>query len=277
MTDSAARIHERRDRLATRLLQWLDETLDAESPPDGVAAEIIESLETEGAWDDEAEVGADWYGVQAALTALTQEVRLQSRSFARLSDRIEERQGDSQPLSATSSEATAHELSEIRARLDTLVRKEVFRAAVEPFSDEGVDLLLDMRDRLIAAEQAAGEALDAAHNALPAWWPARVLIKKSSTRLMDGYHALLKGYRMSLERLDAALAAVDVFETVQIGDRFDPVTMKIVDVEDNENDEEGSVLAVYRRGYRRREALLRPAEVKVARARHGLVNSGDKP
>lgn len=270
MNDSAVLTQdERRNRLATRLLKWLDEALDVESPPDGIASEIVAALENDEAWEKTDE-DTDWYGLQAALTALTQEIRLQSRAFARLSGHLEEREASSAPTS----DETALQLAQIQEKLDE-VAKGRRPLETELLSGKGIVLLLDIRDRLIAAEQAARDALEAAEAALPTWWPARALIKKSSMQLINGYQSLLKGYGITLERLDDTLADIEISETVRIGDIFDPATMKVVDIEESDSDPEGTVLAIYRRGYRQGDRLLRPAEVKVARAVSGLANKGE--
>ena len=271
MTDSARLMtRERRDRLAATLVKWLDDVLDEEAPPSDLAKEMLEALERDDPWAEDDETETDWYGLQASLTALTQEVKLQSRAFARLSDQLD---AGAAASSVASPDETTLQLVRIRETLDEVVRGSGPREA-EMLSSEGVALLLDIRDRLSTAEVTTVHSLEAAEAALPKWWPARALIRQSSTRMLDGYRSLLNGYRMTLERLDDTLATVGISETARVGDMFDPTTMKVVDIEARDNDKEGTVLAIYRRGYRQAGELLRLAEVKVARAQAGPVGKG---
>jgi molecular chaperone GrpE len=269
MDEGIALQTEHRARLAARLLEWLDQALDDSAPPTGIAADILEQLDQ----DDEIFVGngtpsADWYDVQAALTALTQETRLQSRAFARLSQHFEEEgAAPSSFIEPKERDVLMSTLATIRDRLDAMARRDEDRTGDDPLAGrKSVSLILDIRDRLLAAEQAAREALRTAEAALPAWWPARLFVRKSADAVLGGYRELLKGYLIAIERLDDTLAAGGISESVREGDGFDPSTMKIVDIEERPDVPEGTVLAVYRRGYRNNVGLLRAAEVKVARA-----------
>ena len=75
----------------------------------------------------------------------------------------------------------------------------------------------------------------------------------------------VEGILLIERRLRTTMEQEGVTEIEAVGEQFDPETMKIVDIEDRGDKEEGAVLAVYRRGYRWRGSLLQPAEVKVAR------------
>lgn len=73
-----------RERILRRFEAFLDETLAAAEPPQGIAAEIL----AEAAAEEPAPF-RDFYSMWAALTALTQEVRLQGRAFKQLSASLE--------------------------------------------------------------------------------------------------------------------------------------------------------------------------------------------
>jgi molecular chaperone GrpE len=70
---------------------------------------------------------------------------------------------------------------------------------------------------------------------------------------------------MNLERLDDTLAQFDVQEIVCERQPFDPKSMDAVDVEETDQQAEGTVLEVYRAGYEWKGEVHRPAQVKVAR------------
>ncbi len=65
---------------------WLDGVLAAEEPPQGIAAELLSSLATEAGPNTNNK--CDLYSMWAALTGLTQEVKLQGRSFKQLSETL---------------------------------------------------------------------------------------------------------------------------------------------------------------------------------------------
>src|SRR2546423_7057960 len=71
-----------RSEILQRFEQWLDTAIAEESPPQGIPAEIM-------AGDAPPESSpTDWYTMWAAMTALTQEVKLQGRAFKQLSETL---------------------------------------------------------------------------------------------------------------------------------------------------------------------------------------------
>ena len=89
-----------REEILRRFEQWLDGALAAEEPPRGIDAEILAAIA--GDSEDHARPASTAaYSLWAAMTALTQEVKLQGRSFKELNDtlgsqasRLAEREGD---------------------------------------------------------------------------------------------------------------------------------------------------------------------------------------
>jgi hypothetical protein len=87
-----------RSDILSRFEEWLDSALAREEPPPGIPEEILSGVENpaEGA-------ETDLYTMWAAVTALTQEVKLQGRAFKQLSETLDrefERRGDKQVLDA---------------------------------------------------------------------------------------------------------------------------------------------------------------------------------
>ena len=75
-----------REEILQRFETWLDGVLAAEEPPQGIAAELLSSLQTE---TETSAIGrCDLYAMWASVTALTQETRLQGRSFKQLSETL---------------------------------------------------------------------------------------------------------------------------------------------------------------------------------------------
>ncbi|MBI4876278.1 MAG: nucleotide exchange factor GrpE [Acidobacteria bacterium] len=211
-----------RSEILGRLEQWLDSALEREEPPPGLPAEILTGEEA-----PEESSPTDLYTMWAAVTALTQEVKLQGRAFKQLSETMErefERRADQQTL----------------------------------------DGLLDLRERLL-------RGLDSVrlHEELkPAFWDR--IFRGRWRRIRHSFEvvrALEEGYRLSLEGLDDLLARSHVRPMECEGQAFDPRSMSAVDVEETDEADPGTVLAVYRTGYERNGEVYRPARVRVAQAR----------
>jgi molecular chaperone GrpE len=216
-----------RDAILRRFEARLDEALAGEDPPRGIPEEILSGVVTES--------GADLYGVQAALTALTQEVKLQGRAFKQLGEAV----------------APVAQIAPALPGLLEEARREA-RAAV-------LDELLDLRDRLARGSDAARES---AATLGRGWLAARLM-----RRARETVAALQEGYDLTAARLDELLAGFNVREIECAGRAFDPTRMHVVATEEAAGAAEGTVLEVYRRGYEIDGEVYRAAQVKVAKGR----------
>jgi molecular chaperone GrpE len=231
-----------REEILRRFEAWLDGALADEEPPQGLPAGILDSITSE------AEPGSngqrDLYAMWAAVTALTQEVKLQGRSFKQLSE-------------------TLAPVAELAPQLT-----EMERDAQEDARREILDVLLDLRDRLRRGLDRARESSAKLGEPSRSGWVTRLLSRDAVLRhATETVAALEKGYQMSLDRLNDVLADFDVREIACQGQLFDPSSMQAVDVQETEEAEEGVVVEVYRAGYEWKGEVYRPAHVKVARRR----------
>lgn len=211
-----------RSEILRRLEQWLDAALAREEPPPGLPEEILagEQMPAES-------TPTDLYTMWAAVTALTQEVKLQGRAFKQLSETMErefERRADRQTL----------------------------------------DGLLDLRERLLRGIESVRlhEQLKPAF-----WDRIFRRRWRRIRHSFEVVRALEDGYRLSLEGLDDLLGRFQVRPMECAGQAFDPRSMSAVDVEETDGAEPGTVLAVYRTGYERNGEVYRPARVRVAQAK----------
>jgi len=272
---------ERREELRARLLRAfearLDEALAGPELPVGLASELLEaepgecSVPTEashaadrtsrtgpargGAPDFDADscADSDLYSVWAAVTALTQEVRLQGRSFKELAERVEPIARDASLLGDTA------------AHLERVVAVQVGHARDEA-RRERIELLLDLRERL-ARGDSAGRELLARFSEIPrpARWKA-FRPRQHDARLeslQQATRALAEGCTLALSELDEALSQLGVSRIECVGKAFDPYRMQAIALEPSES-QEGRVLEVQRQGYEWGETILRTAQVKVA-------------
>ncbi len=229
-----------RDEILRRFEAWLDSVLGAEDPPQGLPAELLSSLMTEPQPVNDSR--SDLYSMWAAVTALTQEVRLQGRSFKQLSESL--------------------------APIATLAPQlpEMHREAQEGARREMLDVFLDLRDRLAGGLERVRTSQEMMEDSLRSSWTARLLARHRAFRqASENLAALEEGYQMCMERLEDALAQFDVRKIACDGQPFDPKSMHVVDVEETDQEAEGTVLEVYRAGYEWKGEVHRPAQVKVAR------------
>jgi molecular chaperone GrpE len=209
-----------RDEILHRFEARLDAALAEEEAPRGIPEELLADGET-----GVEESTVDRYRMWAALTALTQEVKLQGRAFRQLSDTV-----------GRSNEASS--------------RKEV------------LDGLLELRERLLRGVESAG-AREKVQPVF--WDRVFRRRWEEVRHALEVVEAMDQGYRLSLKSLDELLAKFEVRPIDCMGEVFDPRLMSAVDVEETLDAPEGTVLAVYRTGYELHGAVYRPAQVRVAR------------
>ncbi len=252
---------DRRARIRELFEVWLDETLSAEGPPEGIDGELLAELEGRPATgDDPRDLSTLW----SATTALTQEVKLQGRAFSQLRDTL----GDLAELPAAverSVEAQA-EAATAASRLTEQREREIRRAAERQAQAQFLDALIDLRDRMVRGLRTARDHVRSVRASLESSWILR-LSGGAPRELLEAAQAHERGYLMSLERLDELLEAQGVREIpVRRGDPFDPRTMHVMGVTSARDLDEGKVAEVVRPGYRRDDGLLRYSEVMVTRA-----------
>ena len=130
---------------------------------------------------------------------------------------------------------------------------------------EAILVLVELRDRMHRAVETAEQSLERARSR-----PRRrfrwLADGQALDEALESAEALWKGSVLTLERLDEALGGFGVREIDCSGQLFDADVMRVADVEVSGSAREGEVLSVYRSGFEWNGELLRPAEVKVARA-----------
>jgi len=263
-----------------RFEKWLDDVLTEEKPLEGVAAELLAELydekgsDTAGPFEDAYDLHSTW----SAMTALTQEIKLQGRAFKQLGEKIEPVTGLDESVRGLLA-AHREALSDARriaaeGRSDRTQREsELKRATHDRARRELIGIIIDMRDRLIRGQRSAHESqrkLDEYRNSsrLDKFTIRKFFSGKTADKkhMLEIVNSLKKGYRMGLDRIDDALQQLGVNEIICEGKPFDPRKMNAVDVEETADVADGIVLEVYRTGYMIDTDVLQTARVKVARA-----------
>ncbi len=271
-----------RSDLVGRFEAWLDRVLADEPPPEGIDAAILDAIAASpaGGGDialtpDDAEAPAcDRAALWTAMTALSEEIRLQGRAFGRLDASLTPLAGCGEILSRIDArqETLATALDELAAGLRESRDAGARRAAAEA-ERESLDVLFDLYARLqrgMAACRSAGVETHAATRRR-GWW-RRGREDDRVARLGAVIESLREGYAMTLDRLRDALGRMDITPVDGAGATFDAHTMSVVDVVSNDAHAEGTVVEMYEPGFVRRDQVLRIARVKVA----GAVPASDE-
>jgi molecular chaperone GrpE len=265
----------RRRRILLRFESWLDDVLQAESLPEGVAAEFLEALDREV--DDSGQGEPDLYTLFGALTALTQEVKLQGRAFKELSDAIGSR-FDLETLSGEVRRLREDMVLQLRqAQRET--RPDTPGDTLRGTQRELVEALLDVRDRLSRGLESIRPHLARLRQERAKRWWRRFLSgwRRPVDLLVEAGSAQEDGYRLVRARLGDAMDRLGLREIECLGEPFDPRTMKVIDIDPTGDRPEGTVVDVYRPGYSSNGELLRAAQVKVSRSSTATGEPGGSP
>lgn len=245
-----------RDEILRRFEQWLDGALAAEEPPRGIEAEILTAM----AGDSEGrarQAPTAAYSLWAAMTALTQEVKLQGRSFKELKDTLG---------------AQAGLMAERERDLLRETQRETEREAERRCRKEVLGVLIDLRDRLGRGLESVRASEAGISKAARRGWRARLFSRPDEDTAGATLAALKKGYELGLDRVDQTLEEFDARAIPCEGQAFDPRRMNAIDRQESSAVPEGTVIEVYRSGYEWNGEVFRPAQVKVSCAPAGKEN-----
>ncbi len=117
-----------------------------------------------------------------------------------------------------------------------------------------------------ADERAAGEKAKFIASLLPALDNLNRAIEAAASGEAS-HEAILEGIRSTATNFEAALTTAGVEPIQSVGEEFNPELHEAVDTEETGSEMDGMVIAEYSRGFRMGDRLLRPARVKVGRAR----------
>jgi len=255
---SAGLTSQERERIVRGFEAWLARAMADEPPPQGLTAELLAAL----AHGDPlpplesgqpGNSGSDLYSLWAAMTVLTQEVRLQGRTFKQLNETLMR----SLEASSAGAQADGEEEPAQQAESRQTGKQEIHLP---------VSILLDLRDRVErggnTARNAAGQL---APERLPRWTRWLGVGGEYARNAQEILAAISHGYILTLDTLDEALVGCGVSRIACQGQIFDPQRMTAVDIEETHSVPEGTVVEVYRNGYEWSGEVYRTAQVKVAR------------
>jgi hypothetical protein len=237
-----------RDQILRRFEVLLDSALASEAPPSGIDAQILASV-LDGD-ENPADHDSDSFALWGAMTALTQETKLQGRAFQELNRAF-----------AAQMEKIADELRSVRVDRDRLLQREAERRARR----EALGALIDLRDRLgRGRESVRAHEMEIAAATQAGWW-RRIFTRQTTDPAAGALAALVRGYELGIERLDQTLQEFNAREIRCHGESFDPRRMNAIESEESASVPADTVLEVYRSGYEWNGEVFRPAQVKVSR------------
>ena len=246
-----------REEIVRRFEALLDAALASENPPAGIDPDILESVLNDSphpARDPDGTRRCDEYALWAAMTALTQEIKLQGRAFQELNRTL-----------TAQTEKIADELRAMHAERERALRRETERRCRR----DVLGALIDLRDRLARGRESVRIREEEIAAADRAGWLPRMLRKtfshKPSGAAASAMGALIRGYELGIERLDQTLDEFNAREIRCQGESFDPRRMNAIDSEESACVAPGTVIEVYRSGYEWDGEVFRPAQVKVSR------------
>jgi hypothetical protein len=246
MTDLEAR----RQRMRHRFEVWLDDVMADEPPPQGIDRQIIEALEQDDTLDGTGGMSAtpdDRVAIFAAVTALTQEVKLQGRTFQQLDESL-------RPLIDEHAEGS-----------DTGPANPLW------------DVLFDLHDRLRRGLNSCQAGLQRfAEHRSPGGW--RSLLRVARPAGAEAQHIiedLQQGCSLTLQRIADALQQQGITVIECQGKPFDPHSMVATDVVEDADQPQGTVVEVFQGGFRQQDHILRLASVKVTTGVRQPVTQND--
>jgi hypothetical protein len=255
-----------REEIVRRFEALLDAALASEIPPAGIDADILESVlndspdqaaPDQSAKDQDDARACDSYALWAAMTALTQEIKLQGRAFQELNRTL-----------AAQTEKIADELRAVYAERERALRGETERRCRR----DVLGALIDLRDRLARGRESALVREEEIAAADRAGWLRKTFSRQPACAAAEAVGALVRGYELSIERLDQTLDEFKAREIRCQGESFDPRRMNAIDSEESATVAPGTVIEVYRSGYEWDGEVFRPAQVKVSRPPSGAPN-----
>ncbi len=239
-----------RGEIVRRFEALLDSALAGDDPPAGLDADILESV-LNGSPQTATDGHCDSYALWAAMTALTQEIKLEGRAFQELNRSL-----------TGQTEKIAEELRAVYAERERALRRETERRCRRDI----LGSLIDLRDRLARGRESARTREKEMAAAERAGWLRKIFSRQPDSAAAGAVSALIRGYELGIERLDQTLEEFNAREIQCEGEVFDPRRMNAIDTGESDTSAPDTVLEVYRSGYEWEGEVFRPAQVKVSRA-----------
>lgn len=226
-----------------RLIEWLDGLLADEPAPEGLAEEILAESESEASDAEDGAPVVDAYAVTSSLLAVVQEVKLQSREFRQMSERLK-------PVEELVSQVAAS-----RAK----------SAAPDTVNAPLLELLMDTVERLDRMVRVSADARKRLADAPPPGFLARLAGPLPGDTASAALTSTTDALQVAADRLRDELARLGARAIPCAGAAFDPERMSAVDSAIDATVPDGTVLEVLRGAWEVHGQTVRTARVRVSR------------
>lgn len=255
-----------RRHLVGRVERWLDDLLVEEPPPEGLEPGVLEAARG-GPGEPGPGRAGDHYALWSAVTTLTQEVKLQGRTFKQLQEALAPLAGVDRTLSglADAQRELCDQVADMRVKVQRAVdnAEQARRSLGE---QRGLlDVLMDLHTRLGRGLALCDQRIRSRPKPSRSTPWQRLLGRRDAPDTWRGaLEALQEGYALTLQRLGDVLREHGVTSIGAPGQTFDPHAMQAVEVVADAGRPEGTVLEIYEPGFRHGDDVLRVAKVKVS-------------
>lgn len=253
-----------RQQLLRRFEVWLDDVLAEEPPPEGIDAQVLG--DQRHASDDEGGrargASCDLFSLWSAMTSLTQEAKLQSRTFKQLQETLAPVSDLDSKLSlfGKSQNQILDSLGQIAGDLRASIKD---NEQARKSDRQWLDVLLDLHGRLKRGlELCQKYSQELPQKTRPSFWQ-RLFRTQEAEPSLKAVEALQEGYALTLLGLKESLLEHNISPIECLGEPFDPHSMEAVNVAPSDDHPEGTVLEVYQSGFKCDGQVLRLTKVKV--------------
>jgi len=256
-----------RARLMRRFEVWLDEVLADESAPEGLIKDILERLQTDEGPASEPE-SSDLYSLCSAVTALTEETRVQGRAFKELQNGMGQLQDSISQLRNAPNpvQPLVESVESLLQRDDQVLEQKLEQdrqSARQDTIKTALDVLIGLRDGLVHAVDTARTPVEGPRPGNRAGLLAK-LRPSGAPPAKETNPALVKELESVVNRIDEALQHWHVRPIPCLGQTFDPQTMQALERVQATDVPDNTVLEVCREGYWWDEEVYRVSQVKLA-------------
>jgi len=241
-----------------------------EPAPEGVDPQILAALQRAEPQPGQAEQydqPDNQFQLRSVMTALTQEIKLQGRTFKQLQDALSPlANADTQLASLCQAQAQSGQSADRLAdafRDFVQASEQADRTAA--LDCQLLDVLLDLHSRFgrgLESCQAIVRRVEQSRRTNV--WRKMLGVEATIIQAHDAVQSLQEGYALTLHRITEALDQHRISPIDCLGKQFDPHTMVAANVVASTTHPAGTVLEVYQPGFLRGGEVLRLAKVKVA-------------
>ena len=265
-----------RRRLVNRFEVWLDEVLDPNATPSGMAQEILDRLRQDESGSETSLESCDLYSLWNAVVGLTQETRNHAgasqdlvRSLSPVATQVASIEKQVADLETTLDRQRNEAQKSLIAEFERILveqRQAAEKAKQLHMLKEAAESLIDLRESLDSALERARAALQGTPPEPPPVFFKRLLGRPTDPKPQAAAtQTVMAAQGQGLERVEQLLSQWNIHPMDLEGSLFSPVTMRAIEQVDGTYHPDGTILEVLRPGYLQGKKVFRPAEVKVVR------------